>query len=83
MRLKTKGDHGNSVHALLSDYGSSGLRVMRFVPQQNRIEVSTWDALKGQLCESTKVVKDRDQHQFAFEYPMAAPRAEKSEPTPP
>ena len=78
MRLESTGDHGNTVHALLSDYGAGGLRVMRFVPQQNRIEVRTWDPLKGELCEGTKVVKDRAQHQFSLEYKMTAATAAKS-----
>jgi hypothetical protein len=70
MRSTTTGDHGNVVHGLLSDYGSAGLRVMRFVPQRNRIEVVTWDPLRGETCESTKVVKVRDQHQFSLPYEM-------------
>ena len=78
MRLETTGNHGNTVHALLSDYGANGLRAMRFIPQQNRIEVRTWDPLKGELCESTKVVKDRAQHQFSLEYEMTAASAAKS-----
>lgn len=81
MRLETTGDHGNTVHALLSDYGKHGLRVMRFLPQQNRVEVRTWDPLKGKLCESTKVVKDRDQHQFSFDYSMSGQGATNSGPT--
>ena len=71
MRLDSVGDNGNTVHALLSDYGADGLRVMRFVPQQNRIEVRTWNPLKGELCESTKVVEDRQQHQFSLPYEMS------------
>ncbi len=70
MRMMTKGDHGNKVHSLLSDYGSGGLRVMRFLPSSDQIEVRTWDPVKGALCESTKVVADRDQHQFTLEYKM-------------
>lgn len=65
-----RGMQGNQVHELLSDYGTYGLRVMRFHPAKNRIEVRTWNPLKGQLCEGTKVVPDRDQHQFTLEYEM-------------
>jgi len=70
LRMETTGDHGNVVHALLSDYGFSGLRVMRFLPARNQIEVLTWDPVSGDLCESTKIVPDRDQHQFILNYKM-------------
>ncbi|MBP6603432.1 MAG: metallophosphoesterase [Verrucomicrobiales bacterium] len=69
-RLDSTGDHGNVVHALVSDYGSEGLRAMRFVPAENQIQVHTWDPIKGKLCESTKIVPDRNQHQFTLEYQM-------------
>jgi len=64
------GEHGNQVHELLSDYGIYGLRVMRFHPAEDQIEVRTWNPLKGQLCEGTKVVPDADQHQFTLTYEM-------------
>ncbi len=70
-RLTTIGDHGNTVHAVVSDYGGYGLRVMRFIPSQNLIEVRTWDPIKGKLCETTKVVPDREQHQFTLNYGMS------------
>ena len=70
MRWESTGQQANSVHQLLSDYGASGLRVMRFIPTKDLIEVRTWDPLKGALCESTQVVKDRNQHQFTLEYEM-------------
>ncbi len=64
-------DNGNFVHELLSDYGTSGLRIMRFVPSEDRIEVRTWDPIKGELCEATKIVLDRDQHQFILPFQMS------------
>ena len=72
MRQKTVAQHGNTVHELLSDYGAGGLRVMRFIPATNVIEIRTWDPLKGRLCESTSIVKERDQHQFSLKYEMVA-----------
>ncbi|MEC5126643.1 metallophosphoesterase [Verrucomicrobiales bacterium BCK34] len=69
-RLKSKGVHGNTVHALVSDYGEDGLRAMRFIPADNLIEVRTWDPIKAKLCESTKVVPDRNQHQFTLNFLM-------------
>ena len=70
LRQESKGDRGNLVHELLSDYGASGLRVMRFVPARNEIQVQTWNPLKGRLSESTGIVKDRIQHQFSLSYQM-------------
>ena len=70
MRAESTGDHGNVIRELLSDYGSSGLRVMRFIPAENRIEVRTWDPIKKEFCEGTKIVPDRDQHQFDLNYEM-------------
>ncbi|MFT4691742.1 MAG: metallophosphoesterase [Verrucomicrobiia bacterium] len=69
-RHLSKGVHGNPIHELLSDYGANGLRVMRFVPAKDQIEVRTWDPLKERLCEKTSVVKDRSQHQFTLGYEM-------------
>lgn len=72
MRLQSKGIHGNVVHELLSDYGYDGLRVMRFIPNENRIEVQTYDPVKDKLCLSTSIVKDAEQHQFILSYRMSA-----------
>lgn len=74
MRQKSIGQQGNTVHELLSDYGASGLRVMRFIPTKDLIEVRTWDPLKGVLCESTQIVRDRNQHQFTLSYEMRPDR---------
>jgi len=70
LRQRSVADHGNIVHELLSDYGVNGLRVMRFLPTKNLIEVRTWDPIKGKLCEATKIVPNRDQHQFTLNYNM-------------
>ena len=80
MRQKSLGQQGNAVYELLSDYGAGGLRVMRFVPTKSLIEIRTWDPLKGVLCESTQIVKDRDQHQFTLSYEMATESPQRKEP---
>lgn len=72
MRQKGLGDNGNGVHELLSDYGANGLRVMRFIPAENKIEVRTWDPINGMLCEKTKIVPKKNEHQFTLEYKMAS-----------
>ena len=69
-----RGDHGNRVHELLSDYGTHGLRVMRFVPRDHKIQVQTWNPLKGKHCLGTSIVPDPKQHQFELTYPMSASR---------
>lgn len=65
-----KGQHSNTVHELLSDYGSNGFRLMKFIPDQNKIEVRTWNPVKQELCEKTSIVPQKDQHQFTLEYQM-------------
>ncbi len=70
LRQESRGDHGNIVHELLSDYGKNGLRLMTFIPDVDRIEVKTWSPLRGELCESTSIVPKRSQHQFELTYRM-------------
>lgn len=70
MRQTAKGQHGNTVHELLSDYGAEGFRLMRFLPAHNKIEVRTWNPVKGASCEKTKLIPERDQHQFTLDYQM-------------
>lgn len=75
MRISERGDAGNVVHSLLSDYTSSGpLRLYRFIPAENRVRVITYDTTKREIVESTGHVKERAEHQFAIEYPMSPPR---------
>lgn len=73
MRKESEGDNENTVHELLSDYGANGLRIMQFVPAENRIDVRTWNPLEGELCESTEIVPERAQHQFSLSYIMTSP----------
>lgn len=70
MHQASRGDHGNTVHEVLSDYGKNGLRVMRFVPEANRIEIRTWNPLKGNLTQTTTIVRDGRLHQFELPYTM-------------
>ncbi|HJO54889.1 MAG TPA: hypothetical protein QF373_10335, partial [Verrucomicrobiota bacterium] len=60
------------VHEVLSDYGIHGMRIMRFVPKRDLIEVRTWNPVTGQLCLKTSFVSQRNQHQFELAYPMPA-----------
>jgi len=70
MRKESRGINGNVVHELLSDYGANGMRIMRFLPPENKIEVRTWNPLTKAACESTSIVKEREQHQFSLNYEM-------------
>lgn len=65
LRLDTPADDGHVVTSLLSDYMSEPvLRLMRFRPDKNTIEVISWEVGKGFLVEATSHVKERDRHQF-------------------
>lgn len=71
LRLSAPGEHGNTVHSLLSDYMSEGpLRLYRFLPTENKVRVITYDTTKRELVDSMIYVPDRDQHQFELDYPM-------------
>jgi hypothetical protein len=74
MTLTARGDAGNAVHSLLSDYTSSGpLRLYRFLPAENKVRVITYDTTKRELVATTPHVPDRREHQFTLEYPMMRP----------
>lgn len=61
------GDHGNVVHALMSDYESVGpLRLYRFQPAQRVVQVITYDTSKRALVERTTYVPDASGHQFTL-----------------
>lgn len=69
LRLSQPGDHGNTVHAVLSDYGSSGpMRLYRFLPAERRIEVITYDTFRGEIVESSRWAPSREEHQFNLEW---------------
>lgn len=70
MRQVSLGVNGNPVHELLSDYGTNGLRLMRFLPAINRIEVRTWNPIENRLTRGTKIVPEESEHQFNLAYRM-------------
>lgn len=71
LRLDTAADDGHTVTSLLSDYMSEPvLRLMRFLPLQNRIDAITWHVPGGFLVEATVHVPERGQHQFSLEFGM-------------
>jgi len=74
LRQVSPNEHGKPVHELLSDYHEYWLRVNRFLPGSNRIEVYTIDSRDSRLCRSTKNQPQADQHCFVLDYDMSARR---------
>ncbi|MDB6138238.1 MAG: Calcineurin-like phosphoesterase, partial [Verrucomicrobiaceae bacterium] len=71
LHLTDTGDHGNIVHRLLSDYTSSGpMRLYRFLPADNKVQVITWDTTANALTETSLYKAGREYHQFEFDYDM-------------
>ena len=71
MHQTTPGEHGNPIHEALSDYGASGLRVYRFLPKEDLIQVITYSPFSRRLCEGSRIVPDRGDHQFTLNYEMS------------
>ncbi|MCP4848832.1 MAG: metallophosphoesterase [Verrucomicrobiaceae bacterium] len=67
--LTSKGDHGNQVHQVLSDYqhmnngGESWLRYMVFEPNENKIKVYTYNPALDKF-------RNGSSSRFDLEYPM-------------
>ena len=70
--LTSKGDHGNQVHQVLSDYqhlnngGESWLRYMVFEPNENKIKVYTYNPALDKF-------RNNPSSRFDLDYPMAQP----------
>jgi hypothetical protein len=71
LRLTTPADDGHAVTSLLSDYLSQPvLRLLRFLPDQKRVNVLTYDVVQQVLVEDTPYVHEPDQHQFTLDLPL-------------
>jgi len=71
MYLPLAGDHGNTVHALLSDYTSSGpMRLYRFLPDEDTVQVITYNTSQKGLVKNTSYVPDPAAHQFSIKIPI-------------
>jgi hypothetical protein len=75
MYQRAEGANGNTVHELMSDYREGYLRVYRFLPDANALEVFTYSPTLGKLCDGTDRVPDRKNHQFTLEWPAVSERA--------
>lgn len=68
-RLTSTADHGNEVHQVVADYqmlengGNGWLRIMKFVPQNDKIVVRTYSPWLKQYAED-------DQNRFTLDYEM-------------
>ncbi len=84
-RQTSTGVHGNPVHEVLSDYKqaesavSGYLRIYRFWPAENRIEVKTYSPNLHKFCETTKREPDPEQHTFDLPYDMGGGEAVEPE----
>jgi len=66
MHFKNVGDNGNLVHAFLSDYSTVGgaVRIYRFLPHQDEIQVITYDTRNGKVVYQTPIVQEIKEHHF-------------------
>jgi len=71
MCLSPQGVHGNTVHECLSDYRGGNLRLMRFIPARNQIEVITYSPSERKLCTGSKYAPDENDHQFTLSYDLS------------
>lgn len=86
LRMQTVGEADNIVHELLSDIRDGYIRLLRFHPAQNRIDVMTFSPTLGTFCDGTRntmsgprqpigVVTDITQHQFTLSHDLTGPMA--------
>ena len=70
MRRAVEGSRGNTVYEVLSDYHEGSLRLCRFLPDEDLIEVWTYRPHQDELCGGTKIVSDPAEHHFTLPYEM-------------
>ncbi|MCL4215857.1 MAG: metallophosphoesterase [Candidatus Hydrogenedentes bacterium] len=66
------GAHGNAVHEILTDYPrgadeSDWLRLLRFLPEEDKIQVYTFSPAQERLCDGMGHVTKWDDHQFELD----------------
>ena len=82
-RQTSRGVRGNLVHEVMSDYktalgSESGyLRLMRFHPRRDLVEVSTYSPHHDLFAVSTRLVPEPDQHTFELSVPLSEPKPRK------
>ncbi|WP_421693405.1 metallophosphoesterase [Aestuariivirga sp.] len=74
MALSSRGDAGNTVHQLMIDHGSGRyLQLLNFDLDQGKVDVVTWDVLKGERLMGTPRVPDPAQWQFSLPIDIRLP----------
>ena len=84
LRMQTVGEQDNIVHELLSDIRDGYIRLMRFDPAQNRVDVMTYSPTLDMFCDGTSatmsgprqpigIVTDITQHQFILSVDLTGP----------
>lgn len=63
---QTSSGNGNRVHECLSDYRDGYLRLYRFLPRANRIDVFTYSPYYRRLCQGTDIAPEAGAHQFSL-----------------
>lgn len=67
IRRRSRGIEGNIVNEMMFDYGGGrNIRLLRFMPTQNRVQAITWDVQGECPVESSSRVTDPGQWQFSF-----------------
>jgi 3',5'-cyclic AMP phosphodiesterase CpdA len=69
MYLAQKGDHGNTVHAILNDYNATNhgaIRIYRFDVKKQEVEVISYDTINNRVVAHTDIVKSPEAHNFRF-----------------
>ncbi len=72
LRQEVEGSHGNVVHEVMQDYprhadDSDWLRLFRFHPEKEEIEVLTYSPAQDRLCDGIRHVMDPEDHQFRLD----------------
>lgn len=71
LQLTTPADDGHPVTSMLSDYMSLPvLRLVRFIPAENQVQVLTYDVTQHVLVDDTSYVHEPCEHQFTLDYSM-------------
>lgn len=71
LKLTTPADDGHPVTSMLTDYMSQPvLRLLRFVPAENKVHALTYDVVQNVLVDDTPHVHEPDQHQFTLDHAM-------------
>jgi len=72
MTITSTGAEGNTIHELMCDIREGYIRLLRFVPKENRLEVMTYSPTLGHTCPGTKIVPEPEKRQFTLRLDLGA-----------